>query len=105
MIETITLGPISGFDRFQISNMVDRQISQEFDYHRMLSFWKRLMAGDNEPEEIAQGLCIALSLGRYVRKEGAGIRNVSIQVFGEVDPKEIAKAVSGAITGSTHTGA
>ncbi|MNJ24272.1 hypothetical protein D3C77_186840 [compost metagenome] len=102
MIETIELGPISGFDRVQILRMVDRQVSQEFDYYRMLSFWKRLMAGDNDPEEIAQGFCLALSGGRYVRKENACIRNVTVQVFGAVDPEEIAKTVSATFSGAAQ---
>lgn len=100
MIKTIKLGPISGLDRFEIDKMVGLQISQRFDEPRMRCFWERLFAGDNDPKELAAGLCLALSNGRYVRKRDAGVMNINVQVFGEASPEDIAKAVSGAMTGA-----
>jgi hypothetical protein len=90
------IDPINGADRFLISKMVGYQVTQFADNARMLQFWQRLFAGENDPEEIAQGLCLALSGGRYVPKPRAAMGmtvNLTISASGDASPEQISSAV------------
>ncbi|QGW77757.1 hypothetical protein GPJ81_14030 [Pseudomonas alkylphenolica] len=100
-------GPINGVDSAMVEHMVCGQIEQRYDALRMRQFWKRLIAGDNDPDQVADGICRALSGGHYVRKEPAVVSNISVQVFGEASPEGLAQALSGALgpsLKSAHTG-
>jgi hypothetical protein len=90
------LDPINGADRFLISKMVDHQVTQFADRARMLQFWQRLFAGENDPEEIAQGLCLALSGGQYVPKYRPAMGmtvNLTINASGDASPEQISSVV------------
>ncbi|ATR83777.1 hypothetical protein CS390_15125 [Pseudomonas sp. HLS-6] len=92
MAEKDELGPVNGFDRHQVRKMIDNQVTQHFDHYRMLSFWRRLLAGENDPEEIAKGICMALSGGRYIKKPDTRvINNVTIQAPPGSCPESIAQ--------------
>ena len=98
MAEQDPLPPMNGMDQFQIDKMIDRQIERFYDHARMLSFWRRLLAGDNDPEEIAKGICTALSAGRYERiaaKKGAVTINISVS--GDANPQAFADALASAL--------
>ncbi|KJK05311.1 hypothetical protein [Pseudomonas tussilaginis] len=99
-------GPINDADSALIEQMVCGQIEQTYDVYRMQKFWARLFAGDNDPKAMAAGMCRALSGGHYVRKEAAGVCNISIQVFGEVNPEGIARELGqamGRASTASHT--
>ena len=92
MAEKDELGLINGFDRHQVFRVIDDQVNQHYDHCRMLSFWKRLLAGENDPEEIAKGICMALSGGRYIKKPDTRvINNVTIQAPPGSCPESIAQ--------------
>ena len=100
-------GPINGVDSATVEQMVCGQIEQRYDALRMRQFWRRLIAGENDPEQVADGICRALSGGHYVPKEPTAVSNISVQVFGEASPEGIAKALGGALVPSlktAHTG-
>lgn len=42
-------GPINGMGSLMLAQIVQRQITQSYDAHRMRDFWRRLFAGDNDP--------------------------------------------------------
>lgn len=90
--------PINGIDSGQVEHMVCGQIEQRFDSLRMRQFWARVFAGDNDPAQIAEGLCRALSGGHYVRREQASVLNVSVTVPPGVSPADVAQAVKAAVS-------
>ena len=80
MAEKDELGLINGFDRHQVFRVIDDQVNQ------------RLLAGENDPEEIAKGICMALSGGRYIKKPDTRvINNVTIQAPPGSCPESIAQ--------------
>lgn len=98
MAEQDPLPLINGMDQFQISKVIEHQIARFYDHARMLSFWQRLLAGDNDPEEIAKGICNVLSTGRYERiapKKGAVTVNISVS--GDANPQALADALATAL--------
>jgi|GEM_PF-1784073 len=98
MSEKDPLPPINGADRHLIMSMVDKSLAGYADHFRMLSFWRRLLAGENDPEEIAQGLALALGVGRYVRApEPAKALAVKINVSGVIGPDALADAIKGGL--------
>lgn len=104
MAESNAQEPINGFDRLQIEKMINHQITRFADYARMQSFWRRLLAGDNDPEEIVQGLCMALSTGRYIVNPGAGVvHNITFNIAGDADPVAMASALKAAFDGAART--
>lgn len=99
-------GPVDGVDRFFVSKMLDSQITQTYDHCRMLQLWRRVLAGENDPEEIAQGLCLALSGGRYVprSKPVSGMTvNLSINLNRDANPDQISAAVVSALHTHVHS--
>ncbi|MFB1634145.1 hypothetical protein [Pseudomonas sp. AP-1] len=98
MSEKDPLPPINGADRRLVEKMVERGINGAADHLRMLSFWRRLLAGDNDPEEIVQGLAMALQSGRYIRNPGPGrSMTVTINISGSPDAQALADALNGAL--------
>ncbi|MNM97592.1 hypothetical protein D3C81_1101000 [compost metagenome] len=98
MSEKDPLPPINGADRDVVRKMVEYSITGFADHIRMLSFWRRLLAGDNDPEEIAQGLVMALQSGRYIRDPGPGrSMAVTINTSGNPDAQALADALNGAL--------
>lgn len=96
-------GPLNGVDRTTLAQMVQAQLSQSFDAYRMREFWRRLFAGDNDPEEMAEGMCLALSGGQYVERDKEGMV-LNITINGSGDPEQIAAAVKASMVGA-HSGA
>lgn len=90
--------PINGIDRYRIEKMVGYSITGFADHLRMLSFWKRLLAGENDPEEIAQGLALALCPQRYIPKPkpGHGV-SITINIAGDADPQALSGAIKSAL--------
>lgn len=87
-------GPINGATSGMVENMVCGQIEQRYDAVRMRQFWKRLIAGENDPEQVADGICRALSGGHYVPKVAAQVCNITVQVTGDACPNAVAKSVA-----------
>lgn len=96
--------PINGVESGTVEHMVCGQIEQTYDRYRAHDFWMRLIAGDNDPRQVADGICRALSGGHYVRKEAAQICALTIHVDADADPKVIAQAVSEAMVWNPKTG-
>lgn len=90
--------PISGVDRCQVLKMVDNAVTGFCDHFRMLQYWQRLLAGENDPEEIAQGLAMALSPRRYMKNPGP-VRGVAItlNIMGNAEPEVVAGAIKSAL--------
>ncbi|WP_448196698.1 hypothetical protein [Pseudomonas putida] len=90
MVENDPLPLINGAHRSLVEKMVDHGITGFCDHYRMLSFWRRLLAGENDPEEIAQGLAMALRPGRYIPNPGPG-RNMSVtlNISGPLDAQAL----------------
>ena len=98
MSEKDPLPPINGADRNLVEKMVGYGITGTSDHFRMLSFWRRLLAGDNDPEEIAQGLARALRPGLYIPNPGPGrSMAVTINISGSPDAQALADALNGAL--------
>lgn len=98
MSEKDPLPPINGADRNLVEKMVGYGITGTSDHFRMLSFWRRLLAGDNDLEEIAQGLALALRPGRYIPNPGPGrSMAVTINISGSPDAQALADALNGAL--------
>ncbi|AZC37106.1 hypothetical protein [Pseudomonas chlororaphis] len=98
MSEKDPLPPINGAHRSVVEKMVDHGLTGFADHIRMLSFWRRLLAGDNDPEEIAQGLAMALRSGRYIPNPGPGrSMAVTINISGNPDAQALADALRGAL--------
>lgn len=89
-------GPINGFEHYNLTQIVDMHITGAIDSHRAKDFWRRLFAGDNDPEEMAKGMVSALGYGRYVPRSESKAVVVNITVNGDVPPERIAEAVKGA---------
>ena len=84
-------------DRMLVSKLIDQQVDQVFDHYRMLKIWEGIFAS-SDPKELARGMCIALSGGRFIRKPGAAaVRNITINVSGDVDPETLARSITEAI--------
>lgn len=98
MAEKEPLQPINGADQALVMKMVDLAIEGVCDHYRMLQFWRRLLAGGNDPEEIARGLAMALAPSRFIRNPGPG-RNVAINltVTGNADAEAVAASVKNAL--------
>lgn len=97
-------GPINGVHSSTVAHVLSGQIEQTYDRLRAHDFWVRLIAGDNDPKEIADGICQALGGGYYVRKEDAVGHSITIQVLGNAAPEDVARTVSEALS-STLKGA
>lgn len=98
MSEQDPLPLINGADRYLIDKVVKNGITGFYDGFRMLSFWRRLLAGDNDPEEIAQGLVLALSNGRYIPKpDPVRCMAVTVNISGAADPVALAGAIKDAL--------
>lgn len=100
MAEENMQASINGVDRHLIAKMVDNQVTRFADHFRMLQFWRRLLAGDNDPEEIAHGLCQALSSGRYVKAPdaaGSVTNNITIHLPQGADVGSLADALAKAL--------
>lgn len=93
MAEQRKNAPINGTDSETVAKMVGFQITGFCDRTRMRDYWCRLLAGDNDPEVIAEGLCRALSGGQYI--EGPA-RNVTINfnVQSAAEPQALAAALA-----------
>lgn len=91
MADSKKLGPINGTDSETVTKMVEFQITGYCDHFRMRDYWRRLLAGDNDPEVIAEGLCQALSGGHYIKGPA---RNVTINITVQGDPNPQALAVA-----------
>jgi hypothetical protein len=96
MADSKTRGPINGVDSETVATMVDHQITGQFDQHRMRNFWRRLLAGDNDPEVIADGLCRALSSGHYIQAPARHV-TVNLAVQGSVDAEALVAEVRQAL--------
>lgn len=97
MAEQDPQAPISGTDRHMVEKMVGYGITGVADHFRMLSYWRRLLAGDNDPEEIAQGLAMALMSGRYIpAPRPIRAPAITINVSGNLDPEALASAFKSA---------
>ncbi len=97
MSEKDPLPPIDGVHRSLVEQMVGHSITGFADYARMLSFWRRLLAGANDPEEIAQGLAMALRPGRYIPNPGPGRgMAITINISGTSDPAVLAETLKSA---------
>lgn len=98
MAEQDPLAPINGTDRHMVEKMVGFGITGFADHFRMLSYWRRLLAGDNDPEEIAQGLATALMPGRYIpTPRPTRAPAITINVTGNLDPDALASAIKSAV--------
>ncbi|MGY3286273.1 hypothetical protein ACVW05_003899 [Pseudomonas fulva] len=73
--------------------MVDHQITGQFDQYRMRDYWCRLLAGDNEPEVIAEGLCRALSGGRYVKGPARNV-TINLNIQSAANPQALATTLA-----------
>lgn len=93
MANSKTRGPINGVDSETVATMVARQIAGEFDQYRMLDYWRRLLAGDNEPEVIAMGLCRALSGGRYIEGPARNV-TINLNIQSAAKPQALAAALA-----------
>lgn len=98
MAEKESLPPINDADRMLVFRMVDNAVDGTCDHYRMLQFWRRLLAGTNDPEEIAQGLTMALTPRRLIRNPGPG-RNtvVNVTVTGDADPEAVSASIKNAL--------
>lgn len=98
MAEQNPQDPINGIDRYRIEKMVEFGITGFADHLRMLSFWRRLLAGENDPEEITQGLALALCPQRYIPKPkpGQGV-SITINIGGDVGPEALSGAIKSAL--------
>jgi hypothetical protein len=98
MSEQNLQAPINGTDRYRVEKMVDYGITGFADHFRMLSYWRRLLAGENDPEEIAQGLAMALRPGRYIpTPRPPRLPAITINVTGHLDPDALANAIKSAV--------
>lgn len=98
MTEQQQLPPINGADSDLIKKMVDGAVSGQFDHYRMLQFWQRLLAGENDLEQIAQGLALALSSQRFIRNPGPGRSTVvNLTVTGNANPEAVAGTLKAAL--------
>lgn len=94
------LGPIDGTNRHQVRKMIELQITQYADHFRMVQYWRRLLAGENDVEEIVQGICMALSGGRYIEKPHPrpGVTlHLTVNVNGAADAEQVGAAIGKAI--------
>lgn len=100
MAEQDLQAPIDGTDRHMVEKMVGYGITGVADHFRMLSYWRRLLAGENDPEEIAQGLAMALRSQRYIpRPDPIRAPAITINVSGNLDPEALASAIKQAFAG------
>lgn len=98
MSEQQPLPPINGAHSNLVEKMVDRAVSGECDYYRMLQFWRRLLVGENDPEQIAQGLARALGSCRFIRNPGPGRGTVvNLTVTGNANPEAVTDALKAAL--------
>lgn len=98
MAEQDPKAPINGTDRHMVEKMVGYGITGFADHFRMLSYWRRLLAGENDPEEIAQGLAMALMSGRYIpTPRPTRAPAITINVPGNLDPEALASAIKSAV--------
>ena len=98
MAEQDPQAPINGADRHAVEKMVGFGIAGVADSFRMLSYWRRLLAGENDPEEIAQGLVMALGSQRYIPKPNPIVAPaVTINVSGNLDPEALASTIKSAV--------
>lgn len=86
--------PIEFMEHVEIRGMIDKQVKQEFDYYRMKQFWMRLLKGGTPPETIAEGLCMALSGGRYELRTKPVTQVVNVYVSGVVDPEQLSSIIA-----------
>lgn len=93
MADSKTRGPINGVDSETVATMVARQVTGEFDQYRMRDYWRRLLAGDNEPEVIAEGLCRALSGGRYIEGPARSV-TINLNIQSAAKPQALAAALA-----------
>lgn len=97
MSEKDPLPLINGVHRSLVEKMVNCSITGFADHARMLSFWRRLLAGDNDPEEIVQGLAMALRPARYIPNPGPGRgMAITINISGNPEPAVLADALKSA---------
>ena len=97
MSETAT--PATPADRFTVAKLIEGQIDQAYDRYRMKQVWERVLA-NCDPAEFAEGMCMALSHGRFSRIPlDTTLRSpfqVTINVTGNADPEALASALKGA---------
>lgn len=82
--------PINGLSSVELERLVCAQIEQAYDRVRMHQFWVRLFSGDNDPTAMADGMCLALSGGHYVRREKPTQLNLTVSVPPGASPESIA---------------
>lgn len=90
-------GPINGMGSLMLAQIVQRQITQSYDAHRMRDFWRRLFAGDNDPHVLAEGMVMALSGGQFVPQQWSRGTVINISVPADASAEQVARAVQGVI--------
>ncbi|GAB7533657.1 hypothetical protein PS3A_60730 [Pseudomonas sp. 3A(2025)] len=90
-------GPIDGMGSLMLAQIVQRQITQSYDAHRMRDFWRRLFTGDNDPDVMAEGMVMALSGGQFVPHQWAKGTVINVAVHGEATAEQVANALRGVI--------
>ncbi|MFR0674639.1 hypothetical protein ACLUUI_14450 [Enterobacterales bacterium AW_CKDN230030176-1A_HGKHYDSX7] len=93
MADSKKRAPINGVHSEMVATMVDHQITGLFDRVRMHEFWRRLLAGDNDPEVIAEGLCRALSGGRYIEGPARTV-TINLNIQSTANPEALAAALT-----------
>ncbi|WP_462402175.1 hypothetical protein [Pseudomonas sp. Marseille-QA0332] len=93
MAEQRKNAPINGTDSETVAKMVDFQITGFCDHMRMRDYWRRLLAGDNDPDVIAEGLCRALSGGRYIKGPARQV-TINLNIQSAADPQALAAALA-----------
>lgn len=91
-LETLPAKP----DRFTVAKLIEQQIDQVYDRFRMCQAWERVVA-NIDPAEMAEGMCMALSHGGFTRKQA--VRQVTLNISGNVDPQVLASTLKGALAG------
>lgn len=92
--------------RHTVAKLIEYQIHQVFDRTRMREAWERVFAS-GEPAELAEGMCMALSGGRFSREPRPVVTmapQITINVSGDVDPEALANALKGALAEAMPAG-